>query len=65
MMNALSSSGWGKETFVLNFTFVEISCRAKESGNCTFLIAPSYKIQEYIKSEESVKTYEAYDLPFY
>ena len=64
-MNSGYSSGWCEESFGIPLTSVEISCRAKGDDNCTFIMAPPHRIEEYIKSEKSIKNSENYDVPLF
>lgn len=52
-MSAGYSSGWCEESFGLELTAVEISCKAKGDEHCTFIMAPPSKIEEYLTQEES------------
>ena len=66
IMNAGYSSGWCEESFGIELTAVEISCRAKGDEKCTFIMAPPHKIEEYVKSEALVnKEEEPYDVPLF
>lgn len=47
-MNSGYSSGWCGHSFGLNLTAVEVSCRAKGDDECSFIMAPPDRIQEYI-----------------
>lgn len=49
VMNAGYSSGWCEESFGLQLTAVEITCRAKGDKTCTFIMAPPHKIEEHIE----------------
>lgn len=51
IMNAAYSSGWCEESFGIPLTAVEISCKAKGDEKCTFIMAPSHRIKEYLDSE--------------
>jgi len=53
IMNAAYSSGWCEESFGIELTAVEISCRAKGDENCTFIMAPPHKINEYLDTQSS------------
>ena len=65
IMNSGYSSGWCEESFGIPLTSVEITCRAKGDDNCTFIMAPPYKIHEYIKTEPSVTNPDSYDVPLF
>lgn len=62
IMNSGYSSGWCGESFNLELTAVEISCRAKGDDHCTFIMAPPNKIEQYLKIEKKAKE-ENYDVP--
>lgn len=65
-MNAGYSSGWCEESFGIELTSVEISCRAKGDKNCTFIMAPPHKIENYLtKEEQKFKQKKKYDVPLF
>ncbi|MDO9001746.1 MAG: histidine kinase dimerization/phosphoacceptor domain -containing protein [Bacteroidota bacterium] len=65
-MNAGYSSGWCEESFGINLTAVEITCRAKGDKNCTFIMAPPNKINEYLEKESiKYKRIRKYDVPLF
>ena len=65
-MNAGYSSGWCEQSFGIELTSVEISCRAKGDKHCTFVMAPPHKIGEYLtKQEQNLKTKKKYDVPLF
>lgn len=53
-MNAGYSSGWCEESFGVELTAVEISCRAMGHKHCTFIMAPPSKINSYLKDKKMV-----------
>ena len=65
IMNAGYSSGWCEESFGIPLTSVEISCRAKGDENCTFIMAPPHKIDEYLKTEAALAGNHHYDVPLF
>lgn len=65
IMSAGYSSGWCEESFGISLTSVEISCRAKGDDNCTFIMAPPHKIEDYIKSEPNSNSSDVYDVPLF
>lgn len=66
IMNAGYSSGWCEESFSLPLTAVEIKCRAKGDDNCTFIMAPPHKIDEYLPRNTSANgDSEKYDVPLF
>ncbi len=65
-MNAGYSSGWCEQSFGMELTSVEITCRAKGDKNCTFIMAPPHKIGEYLNKEEKKhKTKTKYEVPLF
>lgn len=50
-MNCGYSAGWCEESFGLSLTTVEIACEAQGADHCTFIMAPSDKIEGYVKEE--------------
>ncbi len=65
-MNAGYSSGWCEESFGIELTAVEISCRAKGDKNCTFIMAPPHKIGDYLtKEEHKFKQKKKFDVPLF
>ncbi len=66
VMNAGYSSGWCEESFGMPLTAVEITCKAKGDDNCTFIMAPPHKIQEYLPKTDNLKTENhEYDVPLF
>ena len=65
-MSAGYSSGWCEESFGINLTAVEITCRAKGDKNCTFIMAPPDKINSYLEKEAvKYKRIRKYDVPLF
>lgn len=54
IMNSGYSSGWCEASFGIPLTAVEITCRAKGDKDCTFIMAPPSKIEEYLKREKKI-----------
>lgn len=50
-MSAGYSSGWCEESFGIPLTAVELSCKAKNDDECTFLMAPPSEISKHLKEE--------------
>ena len=66
IMNSGYSSGWCEQSFGVQLTAVEITCRAKGDENCTFIMAPPHKIQSYLDKEESkFKGSKKYEIPMF
>lgn len=49
IMNAGYSSGWCEQSFGIELTAVEITCKAAGDDRCTFVMAPPHRIREYLK----------------
>lgn len=65
-MNAGYSSGWCEESYGINLTAVEITCRAKGDKECTFIMAPPNKINSYLEKEAvKYKRVKKYDVPLF
>lgn len=65
-MNAGYSSGWCEQSYGMELTSVEISCRAKGDKNCTFIMAPPHRIAEYLNKEElKYKPALKYEIPLF
>lgn len=65
VMNAGYSSGWCEESFGIPLTAIELTCEAKGDDRCTFIMAPSNKISEYLKEYESLSEMDQYDVPVF
>jgi two-component sensor histidine kinase len=65
VMNSGYSSGWCEESFGIQLTAVEISCRAKGDEHCTFIMAPPGRISEYLEKENIVKNPHVFDIPVF
>ncbi|MBK7818344.1 MAG: PAS domain S-box protein [Sphingobacteriaceae bacterium] len=52
IMNSGYSSGWCEASFGIPLTAVEITCRAKGDKECSFIMAPPSRIEEYLKREK-------------
>jgi signal transduction histidine kinase/DNA-binding response OmpR family regulator len=49
IMNAGYSSGWCEQSFGVDLTAVEITCKAAGDEMCTFVMAPPHRIRDYLK----------------
>ena len=65
MMNCGYSSGWCAESFGVPLTAVEIECEAQGAENCTFIMAPPHRIQEYLEKEQKLGNTGNYDVPVF
>lgn len=63
-MNAGYSAGWCSESFGIPLTAIEISCQAKGDKYCTFIMAPTEKIEEYV-SKEKIGKENNYKVPVF
>jgi CheY-like chemotaxis protein len=68
IMSSGYSSGWCQESFGIELTAVEVSCKACGDENCTFIMAPPGKINEHLnkyfaQKNISVNESSAYDIP--
>lgn len=50
-MNCGYSAGWCEESFGLSLTTVEVACEAQGADHCTFIMAPTDKIEDFVKQE--------------
>lgn len=64
-MNAGYSSGWCEESFGIELTAVEISCKAKGDDHCTFIMAPPHRIKEYLDNESEETQKKDYHIPLF
>jgi two-component sensor histidine kinase/predicted hydrocarbon binding protein len=64
VMNAGYSAGWCEESFEIPLTSVEISCAAKGDECCTFIMAPTHKINDYLKDANKLQDH-VYDVPVF
>jgi two-component sensor histidine kinase len=63
IMNAGYSSGWTEASFDMPLTSVEITCRAKGDKDCTFIMAPPDKIDNYLPKNEGKKNKHSIEIP--
>lgn len=65
-MSAGYSSGWCEESYGIELTAVEITCRAKGDTHCTFIMAPPHKIGGYLTKEQlKLNSQKKYDVPLF
>ncbi len=64
-MNCGYSAGWCEESFGLSLTTVELTCEAQGADACTFIMAPSDKIQEYVEREVDISEVENIEIPVF
>ncbi len=58
VMGAGYSSGWCEESFGLELTATEITCKAKGDEHCTFVMAPPHRIREHVERVLAAKPEE-------
>ena len=66
IMNAGYSSGWCQQSFGVELTAVEISCKAAGDESCTFVMAPPHRIRDYLEQhipEHRLANSVAYQIP--
>ncbi len=63
VMNSGYSSGWCEESYGMPLTAVEITCEACGDENCTFIMAPTNKIGDYLNELKIDGSLEKYDVP--
>ncbi|MBX3229157.1 MAG: XylR N-terminal domain-containing protein [Labilithrix sp.] len=49
IMNAGYSSGWCKESFGVDLTTLEATCKARGDASCAFVMAPPHKVAERVR----------------
>ncbi len=64
-MNCGYSAGWCEESFSLALTTVEITCEAKGDDACTFIMAPSDKIEQYVGERVDLSEVEQFEIPVF
>lgn len=64
-MNCGYSAGWCEESFGILLTTVEVTCEAKGDANCTFIMAPTDKIEQYLKGYTSKKQSKEIEIPVF
>jgi two-component sensor histidine kinase/predicted hydrocarbon binding protein len=64
-MNCGYSAGWCEESFGIPLTTVELTCEAQGADSCTFLMAPSNKIEELVGEMADVDNAENLEIPVF
>lgn len=64
-MNCGYSAGWCEESFGISSTTVEIECEAQGADHCTFIMAPSDRIHEYLDDTETNGGKKNYEVPVF
>lgn len=69
IMGSGYSSGWCEESFGLELTAVEVTCRARGDAACAFVMAPPHRIRERVREHHHVDietlTAKGFDVPTY
>lgn len=69
IMNAGYSSGWCSESFGLELTALEVSCRARGDASCSFVMAPPHRIEGRVREHYGVDlaavVKKGFDVPTY
>jgi two-component sensor histidine kinase/predicted hydrocarbon binding protein len=63
IMNSGYSSGWCEASFGIPLTAVEVTCKAKGDKECTFIMAPPNRIEEYLEKKGKQKKISAVSIP--
>lgn len=63
IMNAGYSSGWCEQSYGLQLTTVEISCKAKGDKHCTFIMAPPHMIDRYLPKAQKKRENKKIEVP--
>lgn len=64
VMNAAYSAAWCQESFGMQLSAVEITCKAKGDEQCTFVMAPPDRITDYLKGYQKAED-EEIKVPFF
>lgn len=64
-MNCGYSAGWCEVSFGIPLTTVELTCEAKGDAACTFIMAPSDKIEGYVEEVIDVESLKNYEIPVF
>jgi signal transduction histidine kinase len=68
IMGSGYSSGWCEESFGIELTAVEVTCRARGDAACTFVMAPPHRVRERVREHFGVDvdvTGSEFDIPTY
>jgi two-component sensor histidine kinase len=65
IMNSGYSAGWCEESFGISLTTVEIECEAHGAEHCTFIMAPTYRIEEYLGESIDSEGKKNYEIPIF
>lgn len=65
IMNCGYSAGWCEESFGIPLTAIEVSCEAKGDEHCTFIMAPTHLIHNYLGQGKSANGSTEYNVPVF
>ena len=64
-MNCGYSAGWCEESFGIPLTTVEVTCEAKGDDACTFIMAPTDKIEQHLENVIDLSNVENFEVPVF
>lgn len=64
-MNCGYSAGWCEESYGMSLTTVEVTCEAKGDPACTFIMAPSDKIEKYVEEVIDLDSVKNFEIPVF
>ena len=64
-MNCGYSAGWCEESFGIPLTTVEVTCEAKGDNECSFIMAPPHKIEDYVGEVLDLSKVENFEIPVF
>jgi two-component sensor histidine kinase/predicted hydrocarbon binding protein len=64
-MNCGYSAGWCEESYDMPLTTVEITCEAKGDDCCSFIMAPTDKIESLVEKEIDLNSVQDFDIPVF
>lgn len=64
-MNCGYSAGWCEESYDIPLTTVEIACEAKGDDACTFIMAPTDKIESLVEQEIDLTSIQNFEIPVF
>jgi signal transduction histidine kinase len=69
IMSCGYSSGWCEESFGLELTAIEVTCRARGDAACSFVMAPPHRIRDRVREHFNVDieslSAKGFDVPTY
>ena len=64
-MNCGYSAGWCEESFGMPLTTVELTCEAQGADACTFIMAPTHKIEQLVEQEVDLSSVQDFEIPVF